>query len=425
MSEEKKKYTIVTISDHPMAQSGVGIQTRYIIDHLVRSGDFRVIAIGAAIKHDDYRLQKTEEWGDDVVIVPCDGYGEPNLLRQIIDAEKPDALWIMTDPRFYQWLFAMEGEIRLQMPILYNTIWDNYPAPQYNKIYYSSVDFLGCINKLTLDIVQQLGYGDKAKYIPHGVPSEEFKILYDKNPSKLKMQFLGEENKNSFVLFYNSRNAMRKRTGNVVMAFKKFRDNLPEEERKNVVLLMHTPPKDHEGQDLYMILRDFDLVGSVRFSDKKLSADVMCELYNMSDVTVSLSSEEGFGLCVLESLMCGTPVIATKTGGMQDQLIDDDGTVYGFALEPDAKSLIGSQVTPYIWSDHVDPKTAAKNMNSLYEDWKSDKGGYKNRWAGEKARESMLRRFNLEDVKSSWEKEIRRVINEFKNKERRIEADEL
>lgn len=416
------KKTIVTISDHPCASSGVGLQTRYIIDHLVKTGKYRIISIAAAIRHDDYRLQKVENWGDDVIIVPCDGYGNQGLMRQIMDNEYPDALWIMTDPRFYQWLFTMEHEIRSQMPILYNTIWDNYPPPRYNSSYYGSVNFLGCINKLTLDCVKKLGYGDIAKYIPHGVPKDEFKILYDKTSTKLKVQFMGEDAKDCFVLFYNSRNALRKRTGNVMMAFKHFRDNLPEEERKNVILLMHTPPKDPEGQDLYALVQDFDLKNSVRFSPGKVPPQVMCELYNCADVTVSLSSEEGFGLSILESLMCGTPVVCTRTGGMQDQAIDEDGTEYGFCVEPDARSLIGSQVTPYIWSDHVDPKTAAEKFKILYDDWKKDKDEYKNRWAGEKSRESALKRFNLEEVQKTWEEEIERVIEEFKSSERKLEV---
>lgn len=421
----EEKYKIVMISDHPLSFSGVGLQSRYIMDHLVKTGKFKIISIAAAMKHQDYRPQKVDEWGDDAIIIPCDGYGNPSLLRQIMDAESPDAIWIMTDPRFYEWLFTIENEVHQQMPILWNTIWDNYPAPQYNKAFYESADFLGCINKLTYDICCELGFKNKARYIPHGVPEEEFKILHDKTPEKLKIQFFGEEHKDSFVLFYNSRNAMRKRTGNVIMAFKHFRENLPEEEKNKAILLMHTPPKDHEGQDLYMIIRDFGLQNFVRFSEKKIPTEVLTELYNMSNLTISLSSEEGFGLCVIESLMCGTPVIATKTGGMQDQLIDEGDKEYGICISPDARSLIGSQQTPYIWSDHVDPETASRHIKTLYDSWKQDPVGYKEKWAGEKARASMLKRFNLDMVKKTWELEIIRVIEEFRAKNRKIKINTI
>lgn len=424
-----KKYTLVTISDHPLSSSGVGLQTKYIIDHLVKSGKFRVISIAAAIKHKDYRPQKVQEWGDDVIIIPFDGYGNQDIMRKIMISKNPDGLWIMTDPRFYPWLFHMEHEVREKMPIIYNTIWDNYPAPKYNIPYYKSVDFLGCISKLTYDAVCDLGFKDKAQYIPHGVPEDQFKILYDKTPEKLKLQFLGEKHKNSFMLFYNSRNALRKRTGNVIMAFKYFRDSLPEEERKNVVLLMHTPPKDPEGQDLHAINEDFDLNGSVFFSEKKVNPQIMCEFYNAAQATISMSSEEGFGLSVLESLMCGTPVICTKTGGMQDQVIQPDtGKEWGFCVEPQARSLIGSQITPYIWSDHFDSSVASEKIKVLYEDWKKDKESYKEKWAGEEARKDMLKRFNLKDIQKTWLDQIIKTIEKHKKTkktERKILVDSL
>lgn len=422
------KYKILTISDHPLGVSGVGLQTRYIIDHLVKSGKFKVISLGAAVKHETYQLQRTAEWGEDVVIIPVDGFSNKDLIRQILDIEKPDAVWIMNDPRFYIDFFRMENEIRKVCPILWNTIWDNHlgigDEPRFNDSFYESCDFLGCISRATFSAVTALGHGDKAKYIPHGVPEDQFKILHDTTPQKLKMQFFGPDRKNSFVLFYNSRNALRKRTGNVIMAFKAFRDSLPEADQKKVLLAMHTPPKDPEGQDLYKILEDFNLKDCIVLSDKKVPPHVMCEFYNAADMTISLSSEEGFGVSILESLMCGTPVICTKTGGMQDQAIDGD-RVFGACVEPHARSFIGSQITPYIWSDHVDPFKVSEIIRSFYDEWKTSPDEFRNKYGGEDARASMLRRFNLKSVQETWEKEIVRTIEEFRAKKQNRKASVL
>ena len=46
----------------------------------------------------------------------------------------------------------------------------------------------------------------------------------------------------------------------------------------------------------------------------------MSLLYNCADVTILLSSAEGWGLSLTESLLTGTPIIANVTGGMQDQM---------------------------------------------------------------------------------------------------------
>src|SRR5690606_28763513 len=110
MSETKMK--VLTLSDHPLVSSGVGTQTRYIIEGLLATGKYQFRSVGGAMKHNDYRPQKLNEYGDDWIIFPVDGYGDENILREILDAEKPDAVWFMTDPRFYVWLFQMSDEVR-------------------------------------------------------------------------------------------------------------------------------------------------------------------------------------------------------------------------------------------------------------------------------------------------------------------------
>ena len=53
----------------------------------------------------------------------------------------------------------------------------------------------------------------------------------------------------------------------------------------------------------------------------------MCYMYNLADVTMNMASNEGFGLGTCESLMCGTPISVTVTGGCptertEDQILD-------------------------------------------------------------------------------------------------------
>ena len=67
--------------------------------------------------------------------------------------EKPDIVWIMTDPKWYKWLWQMEDEIRPLAPIVYYHVWDNYPAPKFNRTSYLSNDSIVSISKLTHDIV--------------------------------------------------------------------------------------------------------------------------------------------------------------------------------------------------------------------------------------------------------------------------------
>ena len=75
-------------------------------------------------------------------------------LDQSLRNHKPDLLWFMTDPRFWTWLWAMDNEIRTHIPMVYHHVWDNFPAPMFNKGYYQSNDKIVCISKVTHEIVK-------------------------------------------------------------------------------------------------------------------------------------------------------------------------------------------------------------------------------------------------------------------------------
>ena len=90
------------------------------------------------------------------MIKPVDGYGNPQIIRQVLREFKPDVLWFMTVPRFYTWLWEMSAEIRKNVPMVYYHVWDNYPNPNYNKKYYESNDLICTISKLTDDIVKNV-----------------------------------------------------------------------------------------------------------------------------------------------------------------------------------------------------------------------------------------------------------------------------
>ena len=98
----EKKIKVLTLGDHPLSPSGVGTQTRYMIEALLKTGKFKVISFGGAMAHNDYQPVRLEGWGDDWTIFPIDGYGEPDQIRSILRNERPDILWFMTDPRFYE-----------------------------------------------------------------------------------------------------------------------------------------------------------------------------------------------------------------------------------------------------------------------------------------------------------------------------------
>ena len=169
-----KKIKILTLSDHPLSPSGVGTQTRYFIESLLKTGRYQFICLGGAMRHNDYTPTLVEPYGDDWRIFPVDGYGNAEQIRSVLQKEKPDILWFMTDPRFYDWLWEMDNEIRAHMPMVYYHVWDHYPYRTYNKVWYDSTDEVVSISKLTSDIVKTVSPDTKETYLPHAIPTDIF-----------------------------------------------------------------------------------------------------------------------------------------------------------------------------------------------------------------------------------------------------------
>ena len=255
-----EKIKIFTIGDHPLSPSGVGTQTKYVIEGMLKTGKYQFISFGGAVKHAEHKPQKTEEWGEDWIIWPVDGYGNPDMVRALIYQQKPDILWFMTDPRFYGWLWSIENEIRAHMPMVYYHVWDNYPYPQFNRPFYLSNDHVACISKVTHDIVQTVAPEVSSSYIPHAVDDEIFKPAGMEMSAKLKAE---RGLKGKFVCFWNNRNARRKQSGTLIWWFKEFLDRVGHDK---ATLIMHTDVKDQHGQDLEAIIQELGLInGEVLF----------------------------------------------------------------------------------------------------------------------------------------------------------------
>ena len=405
-----KKIKIFTMSDHPLSPSGVGTQTRYIIESMLKTGKYSFVSFGGAIKHSDYTPLKPEPYGDDWTIFPVDGYGNPDMVRSLLRNEKPDIVWFMTDPRFWGWLWEMEDEIRKHAPMVYYHVWDNLPYPTFNKVWYESNDVIASISKVTHDIVNNVSPEVENHYIPHSVNTDIFKPLDEEEIKKFKLESfsasgkLAEEYPDRFLVFWNNRNARRKQSGTLIFWLKEFLDIVGKE---NAMLLMHTEVKDPNGQDLEAIVRHLDLTeGQVMFSEDKMPPENLSMLYNAADVTVNISDAEGFGLATLESLACGTPIVVNMTGGLQEQVTDGENW-FGIGLEPSSKAIIGSQEIPWIYEDRLNKKEFIDALLKMYNMSKEEKKELK-----EKCRNHVIKNYNFEDFVERWDKLFTKIHEE-------------
>ena len=393
MSEKKK---IFVISDHPLAPSGVGHQTKNFIETLLKTGRYKFVCFGGAIKHPDYKPQDITgpDWDDgDFIVHPVDGYGTAEQVRSILWQEKPDMLWFMTDPRFYQWLWQIENEIRPLVPMVYYHVWDNYPPPKFNGKWYRSTDVIASISKVTHDIVDKVAPEVENHYIPHAVNDAVFKKLPEEVVSQFKNENFPNHN-NRTIFFWNNRNARRKHAGSLIHWFNNFAEEVGPE---NVCLIMHTDPKDPNGSDLEAMMQDYDIDdGRIMISKSKMPPEGLSLMYNMADCTINISDAEGFGLSTLESLACGTPIIVNMTGGLQEQ-VTDGKEFFGVGLEPAAKAVIGSQQVPYIYEDRVSEEQVVNAMKKIYNMTSQERSEL-----GDRAIEYVKSNYSYEKFQKQW-----------------------
>jgi len=363
-----KKIKVFCLADSPLAPSGVGTQTRYMIEGLLQTGRFEFVCFGGAIRHPDYKPIKTEEYGDDWVIYPVDGYGTQEQVRALLKAQKPDIVWIMTDPRFWSWLWDIDNEVRSVAPLVYYHVWDNLPYPTFNRKWYLSNDVVASISKVTDDIVRNVAPEVKTQRLPHAVNDSVFCKIEDTDLIKgfKKENNLGVDSNGNkrFTFFWNNRNARRKQSGSLIFWFNDFLNKVG---RDKATLIMHTEPKDPNGQDLIAIKEKLNLNDDqLKLSTLKLSMQQLSVLYNSVDCTINISDAEGFGLATLESLATETPIIVNMTGGLQEQVTDGENW-FGIGIKPSSKAIIGSQEVPWIYEDRLSGQDVVDAMVEMYE----------------------------------------------------------
>ena len=399
---ERKK--IMLICDDLRVHSGVATVARELV--LNTAQHFNWVNIAGAINHPE-KGKRFDLSGDtnnntgledsSVFLYPVDGYGDADLIKQLIELEKPDAIMLITDPRYFEWLFMIENEIRKTMPIIYLNIWDDLPAPLYNKAFYESCDALLAISKQTKlinELVLDEKRGNKViEYVPHGLNHEMYYPIEKENELKeleqVKSQMFGGKEKD-FVVFFNSRNIRRKQIPDTMLAFKIFLDTLPKEKAAKCAMIMHTEIVSDHGTDLEAVRKILfnEYPEAIHFSTNKLDNKQLNQLYNIADAQILLTSNEGWGLSLTEAILAGTVIIANVTGGMQDQMgfEDEFGNwytpspeipsnhtgryknhgVWAFPVFPTNRSIQGSPKTPYIWDDRCNAEDAAVQIGKVY-----------------------------------------------------------
>ena len=359
-----KKKKILLLSDDLRIHSGIGTMSKEFVLGTLHKFDW--VQMAGAIKHPE--VGKPVDMSEDsnkllgindayLKLYPVNGYGDQQMLRQVMKIEQPDGIMHFTDPRFWDWLYAMEHEIRQDIPLMYYNIWDDLPYPHWNENAYESCDGLMAISKQTYNINREVCIrkprieGKDLFYVPHGINENLYYPILGKDEKFEKFRHDILQGKTyDFVILFNSRNIRRKGISDLLHAYSYFTKDFTQEQRDKIALILHTDPIDENGTDLPKVAHVLAPRRNVIFSNQKMPAEMLKYLYNIADVVCQPSSAEGFGLSHMESLMTATPTIATVVGGLQDQM--------GFKVDGKELSLehftdeIGSNSTGKISKEH-------------------------------------------------------------------------
>jgi len=401
-----KKKKILLLSDDLRMHSGIATQSKEFVMGTIHKYDW--VQLGGAVKHPeegkivDMSQAAQNEWGvkdASLKIYPISGYGNPQILRELLNIEKPDAIMHFTDPRFWIWLYNMEHEVRQDIPIMYYNIWDDIPDPLYNANFYRSSDMLMSISKQTYGINKRIlskyNYEDwQTQYVPHGITDRRIYKIEDRGDTKFNefQQKYGLD-KYKYKILYLNRNIRRKSPGDVALAYKHMMDKLTPEQRKDCVFVWHATPSDDNGTDMRAVcktlLPDYPVIFTYD-TGGPMNDEEMNYLYNSCDVYINMASNEGFGLGSCEMLHTGGVIVVNVTGGLQDQCgfknekgdyltaedyVELKSNHRGEYKEhgewvkpifPSNISLCGSPLTPYIFDDRCSYEDAGEALLEWY-----------------------------------------------------------
>ena len=258
-----------------------------------------------------------------------DDFGRMGFLKILKDTDEYDGIFIIQDL----------GVILPIVPIL-KTIKEDKIANnkrQFKSIFYFPVD-APLVEKLTEgleffdSIVAYTEYGrkevlrfkpelkTKLKVILHGNNSKHFFPLPQKEVLEFRKEYFGR-NADKFIITNVNRNQPRKDIPTTIFSFIEAKKQWEEHQiEKQPFLYLHMHPKDPMGWDIRCILAQTDLIEGedyklldIHLANNGASIEMLNKIYNASDLYLTTTLGEGFGLTLTEAMATKTPIICPKS----------------------------------------------------------------------------------------------------------------
>lgn len=299
----------------PWSPSGYGTQTAIWMQKLARMGHEVILSSyyglsGAPTVWQGEELAKADLPG--ITVLP--GFGPSYCSTSLFGHFKvvqPDLIITLGD------VWVMDHSLLRQMPVAHWLPSDCRPMSVADR---SCVEASGA----KLIAMSRFGYGNFTRaghdpvYCPHGIDTKDTFIPPQDRKALRESVGLTEDD---FVIGLNGANndAIRKGHPEQMLAFARFLADHPD-----AVLAMHTGVHQDGGQDLEALAENLGITDRIRVVDQYryqaglIQPSDLADWYGMLDVLSSCSYGEGFGLPIIESQACGTPVITTGASSMEE-----------------------------------------------------------------------------------------------------------
>jgi len=362
---------ILYVSDFPVLNTGYATVSRHLVPRLVHEHEVYYLPI-AGPEHGAF---SPEIFGAEVLPTVT----SPNDVAYWYFKKDCDVVIILKDP------YVFNGVENLPVfTVFYSPVAEEPLSPQYKTITQTAM-YIWIPSSWGIRVAKESGiHYQRLRYVPHGV-SDAYKVLDEPDKCKARFGFPDVDVLISMV----SVNRGRKFIPNQLEGVRKFIENNPD---LKVGVYLHTNPQPdnyslHGGWNLPTVLDLYGLADVVRFPDPYIyrigfSEKQMCELYNATDVLLNATTE-GYGLPIIESQACGTPVVTVNHGngpeinffGLNAEVGAFYYTIVGtkFAV-PDSDS-VAEQIEKALKISEKDRKSVADFVRRTY-DWDVVYKGY-------------------------------------------------
>lgn len=322
----QKKIKVLAYCDSPTCATGFGTVSRNIFEALYRTGRYDIDILGINYWGDPhnfpYRIWPVG------VNNEKDPYGRKKVAASMIPHMEYDILFLLQDSFILDFMPTVIPYLKNQgkkfKSICYYPI-DGKPKEQWIKNV-DTADYLVAYSDFGARESKSIYTNCKEPIvIPHGANLSDYKPLPKDQTIQFRQMYFGRH-ADKFIVTNLNRNQHRKDIPRTIAAFKKFRETVP-----NSLLYLHMSAKD-QGWNLLEVLKSYgldnkeDVLFPENFGPNQgYPREIVNLIYNASDLVVSTTLGEGWGLSWVEAMAAKTPVLMPNNTVMADYITQEFG----------------------------------------------------------------------------------------------------